>query len=157
MNLTQPCQYEHLVDAYHDGELPADRRGEFERHLAACATCIQELRTVRAISRQLAAAPLAELPAASLARLRRDAAARATERGEERAVLRIASLLTGVAAAVLVVGSVGLFQAGSARAGAPAADWERAAVTLQWEDPAAADVPDPTQLDDWTADEDFVP
>lgn len=34
-----------FLEAYHAGELPAEQRGEFDRHLAVCPDCKDYLRT----------------------------------------------------------------------------------------------------------------
>jgi anti-sigma factor RsiW len=39
--------------AYHDGELPPERRREFEMHLTACPACAAELERLRELSRLL--------------------------------------------------------------------------------------------------------
>ena len=159
----ETCQFGQSVDAYHDGELSPAERERFERHLASCPACTQDLESIRAITRRLASAKLPAIPADVLGRLHRDAPSRTVRRREDRAVLRIAEALTAAAAAILIVGSVGLFRTAqsspsstSSSAGrAPVAAWERAAVTLQVDD-ASADRQDPTQLAAWTA-EDFAP
>jgi anti-sigma factor RsiW len=42
------CQ--ELIDFLHlylDGELPAERRGEFDRHLSACDSCVRYIETYK--------------------------------------------------------------------------------------------------------------
>ena len=156
------CNFSGVVDAYHDGELSPAERERFERHLGQCAACAEELASLRAISRRLAEAPLPAMPPGLLERLRREAPARSGRRREDRAVLRIAEVLTAAAAAVLIAGTFGLLRPSSQpappTARGPVAEWEQAAVTLQLDDPAAAadSRQDPTQLVAWMS-EDFEP
>jgi len=41
------CSYGSIVDAYHDGELPAEQRIAFEKHLATCPPCLADLAQTR--------------------------------------------------------------------------------------------------------------
>src|SRR5260370_40738021 len=36
-----------FLDLYLDGELPANRRAEFDRHLAGCASCVHYIETFK--------------------------------------------------------------------------------------------------------------
>jgi len=47
-------QFEPLISAYVDGELPAEQSRQLEEHLAACERCTRELAEVRALKEQLA-------------------------------------------------------------------------------------------------------
>lgn len=134
----QVCEFLKLVDAYHDGELAIEQRERFERHLASCGICAAELRSLRAISQRLAAGEMPALSEAALNRLHE-----AANIGEERSVLRIAEWLTTAAAAVLLLGLVGLFRTTPASRTATN-DWTPYAVTF--------DQQDPTQLVEWTND-----
>lgn len=134
----QVCEFLQMIDAYHDGELSVEQRGRFERHLAACGICEAELRSLRAISRRLAAGEVPSLSQAALDRLHEAASI-----GEERSVIRIAEWLTTAAAAVLLLGLVGLFKPSPTDRPAQN-DWTPYAVTYANEDP--------TQLIEWTND-----
>ena len=134
----QTCEFLRMVDAYHDGELSVEQRERFERHLAACGVCAAELSTLRAISRRLATGAMPKLPAETMSRLHEAASV-----GEERSVLRIAEWLTTAAAAVLLMGLVGLFRTAPSN-GTPSTDWTPYAVTF--------DQQDPTQLIEWAND-----
>jgi anti-sigma factor RsiW len=135
----QVCEFLQMVDAYHDGELSVEQRGRFERHLAACGICDAELRSLRAISQRVAAGEVPVLPADAMARLHEAASI-----GEERSVLRIAEWLTTAAAAVLLMGLVGLFRTTPASSPQAKNDWTELAVTF--------DQQDPTRLVEWTND-----
>jgi anti-sigma factor RsiW len=52
---------EHLLGAYHDGELPERTRGHVEAHLEACPRCRDELSHLEALSRTLAAYAVPDL------------------------------------------------------------------------------------------------
>jgi anti-sigma factor RsiW len=154
----EECEFAGDVDAYHDGELPPDRREQFEAHLAGCATCARELKALRAISARLASAGLSEIPADVLGRLHAGVPRRVG--AGERAILRIAGALTTAAAAVLLFGLVGLFRSSQSDQSRMTA-WEQAAVTLQVDNLDSLDSDstagqDPTRLVVWTSD-DFTP
>lgn len=89
------CQNE-LIHAYHDGELPADRRASVEAHLNDCADCRELLADLRRMSQLVAAAPLADMPAQAMKRMQQ-----ACWAAHDRGVLRVASWLTATAAAVM--------------------------------------------------------
>ena len=150
-----PCQFAESVDAYHDGELPPDRRERFEGHLAGCAACAADLRALRAISARLANVTLPAPPAGLIQRLHAAAPFRGGQ--GERGILRTAGALTAAAAAVLLFGLIGL-----SRTPRPAdtrlAAWEQAAVTPQFESFEAelTQRQDPTRLIEWTSIEDVV-
>jgi anti-sigma factor (TIGR02949 family) len=60
-----------VLDDYLDGTLPADRRGDLERHLEECAPCRAYLATYRKTRELGAAAARVEVPEEMKARLRR--------------------------------------------------------------------------------------
>jgi predicted anti-sigma-YlaC factor YlaD len=85
------------VHAYHDDALAPSDRVAVEAHLEGCADCRALLSDLRGLSNLIAAAPLAALSPAAMARLSRSL--RATR---DQGILRITSWLTATAAAVLV-------------------------------------------------------
>jgi anti-sigma factor RsiW len=91
------CERAGEVHAYHDGELDASRSAAVEVHLGGCAECRELLGELRGLSALVARAELPEMPADALARLEA-----AWPEVSERALLRITSWMTGVAAALLV-------------------------------------------------------
>ena len=92
------CDRIEQVHAFYDGEMPPALREQFEAHLNQCAECRDLLNDLRRVSDLLAAAPLADLPPASMTRFQQTWFAAAQDRG----VMRIASWLTSAAAAILV-------------------------------------------------------
>lgn len=137
------------VNRYHDGEVAAERRGAVEGHLAECAACAAELQALRGMSRAFASSGRAEMSGSFLVRMRQTLSL-GRER-EMRSVLRLAEMLTAMAAAILVVAVVGLKRAGAVEP-RPAA-WEQAATTLQVDAPRQ----DPTQLAYWSGGGDALP
>src|SRR5437763_9080046 len=95
------CDKTTQVHAFYDDEMPLSQRGAFEAHLQTCGDCRQLLAMLRRTSALIAAAPLAELPPAVLARLTNTWDS-VRERASERGVMRIAGWLTAAAAALLV-------------------------------------------------------
>src|SRR5688500_18063173 len=89
------CQNE-LIHAYHDGELPADRRAAVEAHVNACDACRALLADLRGMSQIVAAVPMADLPPHAMKRMQQ-----AWWAAQDRGVRRIASWLTAAAAAVM--------------------------------------------------------
>ena len=85
------------VHAYHDDALAPSDRVAIEAHLDECADCRALLADLRGLSNLFAAAPLAMLSPAAMARLSRNIRA-----ARDQGILRITSWLTAAAAAVLV-------------------------------------------------------
>lgn len=138
------CQYRHRLNAYHDAELGDAEAHELERHLETCMTCQAELEEIQAVSEAFAGLAASATSPAAMARAHAAADAASELIGsaaESRHVLfRVAGLLTAVAASVLLVGSAWLLEPPAAPTGigavvigptpAPAAEWERIAMTL---------------------------
>lgn len=106
------CEYSKQLGPYLDGELDAGRRTVLEAHLRDCGDCDAELSELRGLSRLFAAAAGPFLSSQALGRFHnriseleddQDQAERATYR-----VLRITRVLTGIAACLLVAGSLWL-------------------------------------------------
>ena len=85
------------VHAYHDDALAVSERVAIEAHLEQCADCRALLSDLRGLSNLFAAAPLAVMSPATMARLSRNIRA-----ARDQGILRITSWLTAAAAAVLV-------------------------------------------------------
>ena len=91
------------VQAYHDGELSVADRAAVEAHLAGCADCTAELARLRALSGMLrGGAPV--MSAEAMRRL----LDQVHYVEEETIVLPLVRRLTGLAAAVLLAGSLWL-------------------------------------------------
>jgi anti-sigma factor RsiW len=95
--LNMSCDYTDQVHQYHDGELPAGERDALEAHLKSCADCQTMLGELRAMSRMLAAATMAQIDEAAMQRIRN-----ARYVLPDTGVLKIAGWLTAAAAAVLL-------------------------------------------------------
>jgi len=91
------CDKAGQVHAYHDGELDEPRARALESHLSACAECRDLLEALRGVSRLFNSATLPQMSDAAMNRLQG-----AWPEVSERALLRITSWMTGVAAALLV-------------------------------------------------------
>lgn len=117
------CSYSDKIEAYHDGELDAPGRLEVERHLAECAACAEELSELRGLSEAFAAVPDVHLSQMGRHRLRGR-----IDQVMTGGLMRTAWMLSGLAASVLVVGSLWLARAEQSPQAAP--PWvEVAAVT----------------------------
>src|SRR4051794_37653656 len=92
-----PCDRAAQIQAYYDGRLTAQSRGEVEEHLRTCDECAKLLADLRGLSRLIAAAPRAQLSDDALLRLRHSLKA-----AGDRGVLRITGWFTGAAAIILV-------------------------------------------------------
>ncbi|OLR91589.1 anti-sigma factor [Actinokineospora bangkokensis] len=108
-----------LTGAYALNAIPEAERAEFERHLADCEACAQEVRELQATATRLGEAahepPPPELKAAVLARIAEvrqlpplDDLSALRERKQQLRAAPLATKLFGIAAAVLLVVAVSL-------------------------------------------------
>lgn len=120
------CSNIPLVSAYHDGQLDPSRQADLERHLRTCSECAAELEQLQRLSSLIAQRPAGlELSNDALKHLHEH-----VEQLTDRSILRFAELLSGVAAAVLLVAT--LWAARPANVSAePVVAWDQAAVMLQ--------------------------
>ena len=124
------CGKTEQVSAYHDGELPADARREFEAHLAQCPVCRAELEGLTRLSSMLADLRLPSVPADVVERLHAAAAV-----APERNVIVLARRLAAAAAVILIACGVWAWSVSEwATPRTTASSWEVAAVTLPAED-----------------------
>jgi anti-sigma factor RsiW len=106
------CAFNLEIQAYHDGELPAERRSTVEEHLAGCPACAAELAELKNLSAVFAAEPVAELSQIALHRLHRK-----IDNEMDRGLIRFGWSLSAVAASILLVASAWLVKVdGSAQA-----------------------------------------
>ena len=139
------CDHIRQVSAYHDGELPPEDARRLEAHLAQCAACARELRTLESLSRVLRDVPMPEAPAKVIERLHDTVSA-----AREVAVITLAERLIAAAAVILIVCTAwmwGLFGGGASRAKATN-PWELTAVT-----PHAVTSSDTQQIAQWIVDD----
>jgi anti-sigma factor RsiW len=92
------CEKNSQVQALYDGELPLAQRLDVEAHLRQCADCAALLTDLKRMSQFISTAPFAPMPAETRKRVQQAWWAAQSERG----VLRVAELMTGLAAAVLI-------------------------------------------------------
>jgi anti-sigma factor RsiW len=139
------CGQQHLLEAYHDGELDADARVRFETHLQTCASCAAELDRLRAASE-----PLRRLRAERLSPQQLEAIHQRLEgvtAEDDSRTMRLAATMAVLAASVMLIGLAWLRVLTPApqtpvrtiSSSPPPSDraWERVAMTLQ---------PDPLSL-----------
>ncbi|MFB3891268.1 MAG: anti-sigma factor [Phycisphaerae bacterium] len=121
------CEQVSRADAYHDGELSADSRAAFERHLARCEQCQAELAGLRKLTQFISSSPRPGMPPGAMARLHK-----AVDRQGGPGIVRFAEELAAAAAAVLVACVIALASRPASTASAAAsASWETAAVAQQ--------------------------
>jgi anti-sigma factor RsiW len=89
------------IQSYHDGELDPARREAVASHITGCQPCSLMLAELVAMSNIFASAPLPQLSQMSMHRLHNK-----VEAAMERGLLRIAWVISGVAASILVGGSI---------------------------------------------------
>jgi anti-sigma factor RsiW len=140
----QPCSYIPRISAYHDGELPADRRAEIELHLRGCDQCAAELTDLRRLSQLLGAQAVPSLSPAGAQRLHGQ-----IDEMTSRSLIRFVEMLSGVAAALLIASSLWALRTTSVTA-EPLPPWQQAAVTLQ---PAASNQPQAIRTVEWMVSE----
>jgi len=164
------CPFHWRLEAFHDGELGAQASREMESHLEMCPDCAASLEELRRMTRRFDSLKEERLTADELAAMH--AAVDASPGAGRSSIFRIAVVLTGLAASVLIIGATWLRELPSTSssprrvvvlpAAAPA--WERVAMTLQtyplpqrpWQrrpGPALAD----SRLADWMLQDLKVP
>jgi anti-sigma factor RsiW len=112
-----PCPPFEEISAFSDGLLSADRQAAVQQHLADCPACAVELSRLSAMSRLLQGSLPAGISQIARRRLHDN-----IDAAMERGLVRLGWSLSGVAAAVLLVGSAMLVQlGGSSSASAQAA------------------------------------
>lgn len=152
------CPWRDQVERYHDGELDASAADAMRAHLTGCAGCAEELRELQRVSRLFremhggAAGEGDRVPRALLVRLHRAVDNCEADRG---GMLRMAGLLSGLAASLLVIGSAWLLDvpAPAARPAqvviVPSIDgqekWENVAVNLRLDPLSVSDLAPPSQ------------
>lgn len=124
------CEKSAQVQAYYDGELPPADQASMRVHIEHCADCGDLLAELKLLSELVASAPMAEMPATTLARLQGNWRQAVGDRG----VMRIASWLTAAAAAILV-GALLLGRQATNEI-AQVTTWQTAAVMPPPEDPS---------------------
>ena len=92
------CQFKSRLSAYHDAELSAAEIEAVNEHLPTCEACSAELATIREVAAALASYQPEEISQIELARLHR-----AIDRVDDRGLLRLAGMLSAVAASVLII------------------------------------------------------
>jgi anti-sigma factor RsiW len=106
------CEYSNQLSPYLDGELNAAQRTVLEAHLRDCGDCDAELSELRGLSRIFAAATGPFFSARALGRIhsRISELEDDQEQAERTAyrVLRATRMLTGIAACLLIAGSIWL-------------------------------------------------
>lgn len=144
------CGLQEYLSPYLDGELDPELRKQVEAHLQTCPACDEQLQILRDVSSRIALAHFEDVNSRALDRMHHaiDQAAADDARGLQ--IWRTAGFFTALAASVLIVAGVWLWQLPPAAprgtvAGRPqhalAPDWERVAIDLRAE-------PRPGLLDD---------
>lgn len=123
--IMETCPQRSLIGLYHDGELPENRRPEVEQHLAQCPQCSAELVELRRLSQVLSIEARPVPPRGMKDRLHRH-----VDSMTDSSVQRFAQLLSGLAAAVLVMASLWLRNSSDPDTELPP-PWEQAAATLR--------------------------
>jgi anti-sigma factor RsiW len=126
----EDCSRLAWVNRLHDGELSEAERAQVESHLRGCEQCQAELEGLGRLSTQLLAMPAAPtLSGDSMSRLHEQAEQHLAM--ADQSLRRFAEILSGLAAAVLIMSSVWLMRAGDVAAAEPVAPWEAAAASLR--------------------------
>ena len=130
------CNENIRLGAYHDGELTPDEAARVEAHVRDCPACAEELRALRQISGLFAAGAGLDVP--ELRPMKLAQVHRAIDAEGNIGLLRLVRQLTGVAAAILVGGTVWLVSTSGAGPVAPAGVSADAVSVADWEIPAMA-------------------
>jgi anti-sigma factor RsiW len=89
------------LSAYHDGELPSDERSALAAHLAWCHACLKRIDQLTQMSSLLAGSSPNGISQIALRRLHAK-----LDEVMERGLIRWAWEVSGIAAAILIVGSI---------------------------------------------------
>ncbi len=117
------CPESGRLGAYHDGELSAAERARLDGHLRGCPACAAELGRLERLSGLIRSGRRAAVPASAFARMHRSA-----DLAPRLAVLHLAETFAAVAAAVLLVSLIWLFELSTTReASAQGPAWETVA------------------------------
>ena len=116
------CGNAQRLSAYHDGELSAEERADIEAHLRRCPACAAALERLRRLSRLVETAGRTEMPAPSLARLHR-----AVDDLPAADVGRLAKAILAVAASILMICGLWLWQANGGESPDTLPVWETVA------------------------------
>lgn len=117
------CTFSRQIAAYHDGELDPLQRDQVQRHVAQCDQCATALRQMQLLSSRFAQTQTPRLSQISLQRVHRRVEAVMDER-----LVWTARVLSGIAAAVLIVGSISLLH----MSGAPRSTTAVVSTTPPW-------------------------
>ena len=119
------CPNQLRIEAYHDGELPAELAREVQQHLNECAACREELRALESMSQFVRSFAPAAMSNAAMNRLHQQ-----VDSLTQVDTLRFAKQLSSLAACLLAAAGV-WFGTTSRTSESSPAPWERAALTLQ--------------------------
>jgi anti-sigma factor RsiW len=97
------CEFESRLSAYYDGELSLAEQAAVESHLSSCGDCREALASMRKTSALFAASQPAGLSQIARHRLHRN-----IDRQMERSLVRLSWAMSGIAAAIVVAGTLWL-------------------------------------------------
>jgi len=120
------CEFEAQVEAYHDGELEPARVDLFEDHVQTCSACAAQLRSLQSMTDLIAANLESHRPPMSYDALQR--VHDEIDSTMDRSLLPLTRGLIGIAAAVLIVATAGLWQMQPQQASEPQ-PWEGTVLT----------------------------
>ncbi|UCG64806.1 MAG: zf-HC2 domain-containing protein [Deltaproteobacteria bacterium] len=132
------CIYSHKLDAYYDNELSHEEHRKLEQHIRGCPYCSGDLEQRQRLSGLISSVSIPDIPDDMAKRLHQS-----LDSLREKALLRMASMLSSVALVLLVVSSILVLRIAVKGQVATASDpeWEKTAVTLQF-DPPATETPE---------------
>jgi anti-sigma factor RsiW len=123
------CEFGEQLGPYVDDELDAPRRAALEAHLPACPPCAQDLAELRSL-KQLFSAAASGAGAFAFPEAVRRGLHEHVDSLTDLGLLRIGRALSGVAACVLVAGSLWLTTASRRPVERPMAAWEASALLM---------------------------
>jgi anti-sigma factor RsiW len=132
------------LSAYHDGELPSDQRSALSAHLAWCQDCLKRIGQLTQMSSMFASSSPSGISQIALRRLHAK-----LDEVIERGLVRWAWEVSGIAAAILIVGSILLARmadpstARASSAGASVPPW---VATQASADPVVSDAATPAAV-----------
>jgi len=127
------CIYSYKLNAYYDNELSHEEHRKLEQHIRGCPYCSRDLEQLQRLSGLISSVSIPDIPDDMAKRLHQS-----LDSLREKALLRMASMLSSVALVLLVVSSILVLRIAVKGQVATASDpeWEKTAVTLQFDAPA---------------------
>ena len=139
------CNFQLLIDAFHDRELDREATAQVERHLTECEACKAQLASLRDLSARISvAAGSRGINHAETARLHQAVSNAGDLKSDSLPLFRTMGLLGALAASVLIVSGVWLLDTKSNELSSVSPNNAPVALAPEWERVATTGYADPS-------------